>query len=191
MFATFGLDQYFNGSRWQIGFRNSNCKSFAVGITAGTYVFVCSNLAFSGEYVEFRKHTAGLSMEELERISIKAITSTVNRLSQLAQWQEDLKLVPMPELTVKSLTFDAMAQGAFPPSKFSKFREALEEEQSRFGETLYSFHGAVTQTWKGSSLFQTSNRSRILNPLVDDYKQRFERGLPAPPKDTAQQALTI
>jgi hypothetical protein len=38
---------------WSIGIRNSMDKSMALGITAGTRVFVCDNLAFSGDFVEF------------------------------------------------------------------------------------------------------------------------------------------
>jgi hypothetical protein len=41
-----------------IGLRNSADKSFPIGIAFGSRVFVCSNLAFVGDHVIKRKHTA-------------------------------------------------------------------------------------------------------------------------------------
>jgi hypothetical protein len=40
-----------------VGIRNSHDKSFPVALCAGTSVFVCDNLAFSGEVKIARKHT--------------------------------------------------------------------------------------------------------------------------------------
>jgi len=37
-------------NRFSIGIRNSNDKSIRLGLTAGLRVFVCSNMAFSGDF---------------------------------------------------------------------------------------------------------------------------------------------
>jgi hypothetical protein len=37
-------------NRFSIGIRNSHDKSLRLGLTAGLRVFVCSNMAFSGEF---------------------------------------------------------------------------------------------------------------------------------------------
>ena len=47
-----------------VGLRNSHDMSLAAGIAVGSGVFVCDNLAFSGEIKISRKHTRGI-MEEL------------------------------------------------------------------------------------------------------------------------------
>ena len=41
-----------------VGLRNSHDKTFPIGIAFGSRVFVCDNLAFVGDHVVRRKHTA-------------------------------------------------------------------------------------------------------------------------------------
>ena len=48
-----------------IGIRNSHDKSFAVGLSAGIVVCVCTNMAFGGTTVVKRRHTSGIVLAEL------------------------------------------------------------------------------------------------------------------------------
>jgi hypothetical protein len=48
-----------------IGIRNSHDKSFAVGLSAGIVVCVCTNMAFGGTTVVKRRHTSGIVLSEL------------------------------------------------------------------------------------------------------------------------------
>ena len=48
-----------------IGIRNSHDKSFAVGLSAGIVVCVCTNMAFGGTTVIKRRHTSGIDLAEL------------------------------------------------------------------------------------------------------------------------------
>ena len=48
-----------------IGIRNSHDKSFAVGLSAGIVVCVCTNMAFGGTTVIKRRHTSGIVLSEL------------------------------------------------------------------------------------------------------------------------------
>ena len=43
-----------------VGIRNSHDKAFSAGLVLGSRVFVCDNLAFSGEVVLARKHTKNI-----------------------------------------------------------------------------------------------------------------------------------
>ncbi|MGB0328973.1 MAG: DUF932 domain-containing protein, partial [Akkermansiaceae bacterium] len=43
--------------RWVVGLRNSHDKTFPAAMVAGTQVFVCDNLAFTGQVKLSRKHT--------------------------------------------------------------------------------------------------------------------------------------
>jgi hypothetical protein len=170
MFASYRLDQGKNGVDWQIGFRNSVEKRFAVGVTAGNFTVVCSNMIFSGKFVEFRKHTSGLDLEELMTIAGRAITSTVDKLVALETWQEELHQVRLPHRDMRALTFEAMRREAFPPSRFHRFLEAYKVESELNGPTLHAFFGACTRTIRDQSLTQISKRSTALNTLVDQYK---------------------
>ncbi len=48
-----------------LGVRNSHDKSFALGLTVGLNVIVCSNLAFGGETTITRRHTSGIDIDQL------------------------------------------------------------------------------------------------------------------------------
>jgi hypothetical protein len=50
MFGVLDLETGFEGCRFAIGLRNSHDKSFRLSCTVGVRVFVCENLAFSGDY---------------------------------------------------------------------------------------------------------------------------------------------
>lgn len=55
-----------------MGLRNSHDKCFPAGITVGSQVFVCDNLAFSGEIKLARKHTVNI-MRDLPGVITRAI----------------------------------------------------------------------------------------------------------------------
>lgn len=48
--AIHDLETPMEGCRFSIGIRNSHDKSLRLGLTAGLRVFVCSNMAFSGDF---------------------------------------------------------------------------------------------------------------------------------------------
>lgn len=175
LFASYRLDQGRDGVNWQIGFRNSTTKRFAVGITAGTFTIVCSNLVFAGDFVEFRKHTKGLDMNELFSMAGRAIETTVERLEQLENWQLELKSIPLSQRHMRILSFEAMRKQAFPASRFHRFLEAYREEIALNGLTLYSFYHSITRTIRDQSLNQISRRSEVLNQLVQDYQHWLSR----------------
>jgi len=50
MFGVLDLETQMEGCRFSIGIRNSHDKSLRLGLTSGLRVFVCSNMAFSGEF---------------------------------------------------------------------------------------------------------------------------------------------
>lgn len=61
-----------------VGLRNSHDRTFPIGISFGSRVFVCDNLAFSGDVVIRRKHTVhakrdlpGIVSEVVEPLAVK------------------------------------------------------------------------------------------------------------------------
>lgn len=169
MFGAWTLSNGNDDAAWSIGLRNSMQKTFAVGICAGTRVFVCDNLCFSGDFVEFRRHTSGLTIEALEALSFRAMGKTIDKMSELEGFMSRLHRFELPDLERKILTFEAMEKGVFPPSKFEAFAGAWMEERDLHGNTLYAFYGAGTRVMRGSSLFTVSDRSAALNNLCRGY----------------------
>ena len=155
---------------WSVGIRNSMDKSLALGIVAGTRVLVCSNLAFSGDYIEFRKHTKGLDNDELEYLAFKSIRRMVHQLTEFQAWHEGLKQHFLPETDAKLLLVDVLSRGVFPPSKFSRFHDLYFTRENE--PSLFSFHECCTNVLRGSNLLVLPKRNKILNNVIEDYISR-------------------
>lgn len=74
MFGVMDLNLEFSGCRFSIGLRNSNDKSMRLALTAGYRVFVCDNMAFSGEFTPLlHKHTRSLELYDVISIAVDRI----------------------------------------------------------------------------------------------------------------------
>jgi hypothetical protein len=63
MFGVFDLAAEMEGCRISIGLRNSHDKSMHLAMTCGYQVFVCSNMAFSGDFTPvLAKHPKSFSL---------------------------------------------------------------------------------------------------------------------------------
>lgn len=66
MFGVLTIDVEESGVRFAIGVRNSHDKSFSLGLTVGYRVFVCDNLAFTGDFTPItRKHSKHLDVVDV------------------------------------------------------------------------------------------------------------------------------
>lgn len=57
MFGLLDLSQGFDGCRFSIGVRNGNDKSLRLALTIGYKVFVCSNMAFAGDFTTLQRES--------------------------------------------------------------------------------------------------------------------------------------
>jgi hypothetical protein len=176
MFGTWSLDLGTSTTGYELGFRNSLDKWFALGICAGTRVFVCDNMCFSGEFITMRRHTAGLDYEEVEDLGMKAVRGAVAEMEKLTQWQEGMREIYVPKPDFKQLAFDMVAEGVFGPSKLMRYVEAVDEEIKvnhsgvlNGARTLHAVHGGVTRLIRELSLHTISDVTRKLNGICDDY----------------------
>ncbi len=62
-FGVLCLKSDYTGYTDMVGLRNSHDRKFPVGVSFGSRVFVCDNLAFAGDHVIKRKHTAKLKRD--------------------------------------------------------------------------------------------------------------------------------
>ena len=160
-----------------LGFRNSIDKSLALGLSYGTHVFVCDNMAFSGDYVEFRRHTQSLTPEYLFEKFIDILPGVVHKSEEFLNWHTDLKSYELSYSDFRLLTFSAMDYRIIAPSTFTSFVEAYREENEA---TLYGFHGAVTGILRGRPLDVIASRTERLNDLIREFmRSRGYLGNPA------------
>src|SRR5437879_42799 len=74
MFGVMDLNSEFRSGRFSIGLRNSNDKSLRLALTAGYRIFVCDNLAFSGDFTPLlHKHTKNLELRDSISIAVDRI----------------------------------------------------------------------------------------------------------------------
>lgn len=74
MFGVMDLNTGFEGGRFSVGLRNSNDKSMRLALTAGYRVFVCDNMAFSGDFAPLlHKHTRKLELRDSISIAVDRI----------------------------------------------------------------------------------------------------------------------
>jgi hypothetical protein len=70
--------------KYNIAIRNSYDKSMSVGVAMGATVFVCDNLALTGEIAIMRKHTQNV-MQDLEEMLITNIYRSQNNFMDIAR----------------------------------------------------------------------------------------------------------
>lgn len=101
MFGVLDLNAEFTGCRFSIGLRNSNDKSMRLALTAGYRVFVCDNMAFSGDFTPLlHKHTRKLEL--YDAISVAAdrihrgfepLKAQVKAMREQVLTDEEVKLI--------------------------------------------------------------------------------------------------
>jgi hypothetical protein len=173
-----------------VGLRNSHDQSLPVGIVGGSHVFVCDNLAFSGEIKLFRKHTKNV-LNDLDYRTWKAMTGLASifeaqdrRYSQyrstvIDQYQAD-------HIAIELLRSDALPQKQF-PKLIEQWRQPAHEEHTEGGWTAWRLFNAATEALKSDSegsLVTLPRRTQTVQDVID----KCIGGLPAvtPVKPRAQ-----
>ncbi len=176
-----------------IGFRNATDKSMAVGITVGTRVFVCDNLAISGDFIAFRRHTAGLTMDSLIEMLVNAVGQVRGRMKEFMAWHESLALVHLTPDQAYIVTWRILSEGILPGRSFKALHDLLYVENKYDPLTLWGQHEAATELLtRNGNLLTVSRAHRKLNMLMDTvgseiaYQQHCiecrDRSIPAIPR---------
>ncbi|MEJ2718960.1 MAG: hypothetical protein P8182_17825 [Deltaproteobacteria bacterium] len=177
MFAVWQLDNVDSGMAYTLGVRNSMDKSLALGIVAGTKVLVCDNLAFSGEFIRFRRHTKGI-VDDLDELCLEAIRNVKGNLKDFAEWHKRLVAYVLRRRQAEVLTFRAMETGVLNPSQFGAFYKLYFEEGAKYGRPdLYNWHEAVTCLNRDKNLFQTLDRNKGLNQVCNEFIAWYDQFL--------------
>lgn len=173
MFGTWIIKSGNGELEYMLGFRNSINKDFALGLTAGFRVVVCSNMVFKGDFVVSRKHTSGLTDITLRKICRASVQEIVNRFASITEWYYDLKEIKLSPEQINYLIVESMRRGAMPPSKFNEFCTLFMNEGGRYYSSepsLSDWHGAVTEMMNKESLFAISRKNEALNDLIEKFK---------------------
>jgi len=166
MFSVWDLNNGTSELCWSLGLRNSLNKTHAFSITCGTRVYVCENLAFSGEYVSCRRHTKGFDMDELEFMAFRVMKKMIPKLKAFQSWHESLKEHSLPDDNFRILLVEILAQNVVPASKFSQLYDLYTKV---YGGTIFGLHESVTDVLRESNLLYLPKKSEILNQIINQY----------------------
>lgn len=159
-----------------VGIRNSHIKHFSAGLVAGSRVFVCDNLAFSGEVKMNRKHTTHI-MRDLPNL----IDAMIQKLTDKWLFQEiryeAYGNTPVDEEKAKWIIGNAVWNNYLPGSKFNKVRDEFLEPSHEVFESrdCWSLFNAFTEVAKQSPR-QLPERTigyhklfdEVCKPAIDD-----------------------
>lgn len=170
----FGLLQVVNGQQANdyatvIGIRNSHDKSFSAGLVVGSQVFVCDNLAFSGEVKIARKHT-----RYIRRDMPAMVARAVGRLGDLRQTMntrieaykgQELDDLHAHDLIIKGLEARVIASSKL-PAVLKEWREPSHEEFAERRNAWRLFNG-FTEVLRGGNLHTLPSRTQALHGVFD------------------------
>ena len=171
----FGLMEVRNGHQRDdyaliVGLRNSHDKSFPASLAVGSGVFVCDNLAFSGEVVLARKHTA-----YIERDLPQLIQRSVGELGTLQQDQdqriEAYKDKRLSDRQAHHLLIQTIDARVLPvtrlPEALREWRVPSHESFEEGGKNAWRLFNACTEVIKGRSLESLPRRTQALHGILD------------------------
>jgi len=132
-----------------IAFRNSYDRSMAIGMAIGATVFVCDNLALSGEIVVMKKHTKNV-WAELEETAIATIYRSQRNYEQIVCDAETFKALPMENMEAFQLMGVLFGHNVISPRQMTVLksewlRPRYEDFQPR---NMWSFYNAGTECLK-------------------------------------------
>ena len=148
MFGVMDLEEEFCGCRFSIGLRNSNDKSMRLALTIGYRVFVCDNMAFSGDFTPvLAKHSASFNLIDLVSIGVDKIQRNFEPLINQVQLWQDTPISPNDaRLAIYWAFVDKMAHL---PAKLMREVHRLYFEDERFeANRIWRLSNAFTSALK-------------------------------------------
>lgn len=132
------------------GFRAANDMSLAIKAVAGTRVFVCDNLALSGDMIALsRKHTTGLDLADEIR---RGFDKFLHQAEVLATQVAAMTNFQLTDEQAKVIVFDAFAAKFLPVRLLDDvagfYFQASDETPDCQPRSLWGLHNAFTRAMK-------------------------------------------
>jgi len=154
-----------------LGARHSHDKSLSVGVCLGQKVFVCDNLAFSGEIKFFRKHT-----KDVEVDVINGLNSAFDKIPEMHKRQKEMfecfKKEQLKQDRARSIIVEGAKRGVIPGTRIidvvKEWEKPTYPEFKEWGDSMYRLHNAFTTVMKTSNknIFTLPQKTMILQDLV-------------------------
>lgn len=155
-------------------FRNSIGKAFSIGMNAGTETWACTNLMVFGTFVEFRKHTGGLDNDQIRNVFQRGFDRVIPRMAGVYDYHNAMGEIKCNRVSKQALGYQALQEGILSARTLPRFHEMMfgneekEVEPKYPGNTLWDFHGVLTELFQDYELSGTFwLRQKQLNNFLD------------------------
>jgi hypothetical protein len=167
-----------------LGLRNSHDKSFPAGLVVGSQVFVCDNLAFSGEIRIARKHTKFIT-DDLPRLTANAVGMLAEKWTLMSDRIARYKATELTDRDVHDFVIRSLDVGATTlqqvPAILKEWRTPRHPEFAEV-KSAWRLFNAYTEIGKETSLALLPKRTISLHGLLDaqvGFAYRTEKDLTA------------
>jgi hypothetical protein len=152
-----------------IGFRNSYDKSLSVGLAVGASVFVCDNLAFTGDLTVMRKHTSNV-LTDLEDMVIATIFRCRKNYCQITSDAESMAEHALADDDAFKMLGLLFGKGVLTPRQLPIVKkEWMKPSYPDFEpRNLWSFYNACTEGLKGSPPAKIMEKHIALHQLITE-----------------------
>lgn len=185
MFGVMDLNADFTEARFSIGLRNSNDKSMRLALTAGYRVFVCDNMAFSGDFAPLaHKHTSKFSLRDSIAIAVdrihrnfETLESQVRMMNEFGLSDDDAKLF------IYRAFLDRALKGVPRNLMFAVHDHYFNPRHDEFrGKNLWSLSNAFTSAFKSLSPMKQYEVTARLGQFFADERAASEKMIASLPR---------
>jgi len=150
-----------------IGFRNSYDKSMSIGICMGASVFVCDNLALTGDIAVMKKHSKNV-LTVLEDLAITTLYKAQYTFGKLIKDSEAMKARQISDNQAFQTLGVLFGHGILSPRqlpvvKGNWLKPQFDEFQPR---NMWSFYNAATEALKSSPPLNVMERHIRLHDTI-------------------------
>ena len=164
------------GCRFAIGIRNSHDRSMRLALTCGYRVFVCSNMAFSGDFQPvLAKHSKGFSLVDAISVGVDRMQRNFEPMRrQMEAWQKS----ELTDVTARIIIYQAFIEGELDVPKHLARRVHdfyFEPQYDEFRpRTMGSLSNAFTSAFKElDPIPQFKATAKLGGFLETRFKQSF------------------
>jgi hypothetical protein len=158
-----------------LGIRSSTDKSFSQAVAFGARVFVCDNLAFTGQVVYHTKNTTNI-LRRLPKMSVDAVAKLPEFVERQSKFLDGLKTEKVSEELSDSVIVRASVVGAVPSRDILAVRDIYRSDTHRetHGDgTAWSLFNAFTEyakKYQDQNPAEAANRTiRLSNLFANEF----------------------
>jgi hypothetical protein len=174
LFGLLELDAEYEGVRFAIGLRNANDKSMRLGMVAGYRVFVCDNMALSGDFKPLlAKHSKNFELVESLSIGVDRIQRGFEPLRTQIEFMRGHTL---SNDEARSLLYRAFMENRFPVKLLKTVHREffVAPSHAEFKQqTVWSLSNAFTTAFKEVKPVRQYELTAKLGKFLQPHSQVF------------------